>query len=69
MKNTLSSQFDSLIQKWEKACLADFDLNEKTNIANEIIDFYKTNSTKLHFLEKDLKLIEEINMFLFFYYK
>ena len=63
--NNLSANFDSLTQKWENACLVDYDINTKTSIANEIIEFYKINLNKIHFLEKDLKLIEEIKMFLF----
>lgn len=64
-KNTLSTDFDSLARKWKNACLVDYDINSKKSIANEIIEFYEANLDKIHFLEKDLKLIEEIKFFLF----
>lgn len=64
-KNTLSANFDSMVRKWENACFVDSDIKTKTSIANEIIEFYEANLNKIHFLEKDLKLIEEIEMFLF----
>ncbi len=66
---TLSMEFETLLQNWESACLADSDLNEKQNIATQILKFYEKNLSKMHFLEQDLKVVEEIKMFLFFYCK
>lgn len=63
--NTLSANFDSLVRKWENACLVDSDIKTKVSIANEICYFYENNLTNIHFLQKDLKVIEEIKMFLF----
>lgn len=68
-RNTLSMEFETLLQNWESACLADSDLKEKLNIATQILEFYGENLSKMHFLERDLKIIEEIKMFLFFYCK
>ena len=64
-KNNLSTSFDFLIQEWENACLVDSDVKTKIGIANEIIYFYENNSNRIHFLQKDFKLIEEIKFFLF----
>lgn len=56
MKNkTLSANFDSLIRKWENACLVDCDTKIKTAIADEIIQFYQTNQNKIHFFGKRFK--------------